>query len=143
QPRRLALLALLAVAGDRGATRDALIAYLWPDADEERGRRALTQALYALRRDLGSDEALLGLKDLRLNHDQVTSDYAEFHDTLAAGDVERAAECYRGPFLDGCRLPEADAFARWAEEQRSGLAHEWSDLLEQLAARCSERGDHR
>lgn len=143
QPRRLALLALLAVAGDRGATRDALIAYLWPDADEERGRRALTQALYALRRDLGSDEALLGLKDLRLNPDQVTSDYAEFHDTLAAGDLERAAECYRGPFLDGFHLPEADPFERWAEEQRSGLAHEWSDLLEQLAARCSQRGDHR
>ena len=71
QPRRLALLALLAVAGERGVTRDALLGFLWPEADEERGRKALAQALYALRRDLGSDDALTGVKDLRLNPDLV------------------------------------------------------------------------
>ena len=73
QPRRLALLSLLAVAGDRGVTRSTLLAYLWPDCDEEHGGRALTQALYDLRRDLGSDEAFLGMKDLRLNSDVVAS----------------------------------------------------------------------
>jgi hypothetical protein len=36
QPRRLALLALLVRAGDRGISRDRLVGYLWPDADEER-----------------------------------------------------------------------------------------------------------
>src|SRR5512145_2456164 len=78
QPRRLALLALLARAGDRGITRDKVIGTLWPDQDEEKSRRALTHALYALRRDLGSEDAIEGSRDLRFNHALVTSDLADF-----------------------------------------------------------------
>ena len=44
---------MLACAGERGLTRDKLIAFFWPDADEERARRGLSQAVYALRQDLG------------------------------------------------------------------------------------------
>lgn len=143
QPRRLAMLALLAIAGERGVTRDTLLAYLWPDVDEERGRRALTQALYALRRDLGSDEAFLGMKDLRLNPDMVTSDVAEFRDAASAGDLDRAAAVWRGPFLEGFHLPGSDTFERWVEEQRAGLQHDYTALLDQLAARARERGDTR
>jgi DNA-binding SARP family transcriptional activator len=36
QRRRLALLAVLAVARGRPVTRDKLVALLWPDADSER-----------------------------------------------------------------------------------------------------------
>lgn len=143
QPRRLALVALLAVAGERGVTRDALLAYLWPDADEERGRRALAQALYALRRDLGSDEAFIGVKDLRLNPDVVHCDLWEFHDAAATGDLERAADLYKGRFLEGFHLPGADSFEKWVEDSRVGLNHELVDLLHSLATRSSERGEHR
>ena len=143
QPSRLALLALLAVAGERGVTQDVLLAYLWPDSDEERGRRALTQALYALRRDLGSDEAFVGLKDLRLNADVVVADIVEFHDALASGNLDRAAELYRGSFLAGFHLPGAETFERWVDDQRASLHHEYTDLLDQLADRCRGHGDHR
>ena len=50
--KSLALLALLALAGDRGISRDKLLAYLWPETDPDRAGHRLTQALYALRRDL-------------------------------------------------------------------------------------------
>src|SRR5262249_22247259 len=124
-------------------TRDALLAYLWPDADEERGRRALTQAVYALRRDLGSDDAFVGVKDLRLNPDLVQVDAIEFRDAIAAGALERAAELDRGPFLEGFHLPGAESFERWVEDERSGLQHAYTDLLHQLAERCSARSEHR
>ncbi len=101
QPRRLALLAMLACAGDRGLTRDKLIAFFWPDADEERARRGLSQAIYALRQDLGSEEALVGTKDLRLDPDLIASDVAEFEAAIGGSDWERAAARYGGPFLDG------------------------------------------
>ena len=52
QRRPLALLALLAAAGDRGINRDRLLAYLWPESDIERARGSLKQTLYILRRDL-------------------------------------------------------------------------------------------
>lgn len=143
QPRRLALVALLAVAGERGVTRDALLAYLWPDADEERGRRALAQALYALRRDLGSDDAFIGTKDLRLNPDVVQCDLWEFHDAEATGNLEHAGELYRGRFLEGFHLPGADSFETWVEDTRSRLTHEYTDLLHSLAERSAGRGEHR
>jgi len=114
QPRRLALLALLASSGEQGITRDKLLAYFWPDADEDRARRGLNQALYALRQDLRSDDVFLGSRDIRLNPDLITSDVGEFSRALAQGRLEQAAERYLGPFLDGFHLPGAPEFERWA-----------------------------
>ncbi|HSR90363.1 MAG TPA: BTAD domain-containing putative transcriptional regulator [Gemmatimonadales bacterium] len=129
--------------GERGLTRDKIIGFLWPDADEERARRALTQALYALRQDLGSEEAFLGVKDLRLNPEIISADVVEFRAAMAAGALERAVELYRGPFLDGFHLPGAEEFERWSEQERQTLAREYGDLLEQLGQRATAAGDHR
>ena len=46
QPKRLALLAVLAASGGKGTAREKLIALLWPEADDERARRNLAQAVY-------------------------------------------------------------------------------------------------
>ena len=54
QPKRFGLLAYLAVEGARRPRgRDELLALFWPDLDEAHARRALTYALYFLRRELG------------------------------------------------------------------------------------------
>ena len=121
QPRRLAILALLARSGDRGITREKVIGYLWPDSDEERARRLLSQAVYMLRRDLGADDAIVGVRDLRLGADVLTSDVAEFQEALESRAYERAATLYGGPFLDGFHLPGAGEFERWVEEERRSL----------------------
>jgi DNA-binding SARP family transcriptional activator len=91
QPRRMAILAILARAGQRRVTRDKLLALLWPDADDERGPRALTQALYALRKDLGDESAIDGAKELRLDPELITSDAAEFAAAVSRGDDAKAA----------------------------------------------------
>jgi DNA-binding SARP family transcriptional activator len=140
QPRRLAVLALVARAGERGITRSKVLGYLWPDADEERGRSTLTKALSALRHDLGSEDLFLAGNDLRLNSDVITSDVTEFEDSVAAGRLEHAASLYEGPFLDGFRLPGAPEFERWAEEERAALEHEYETLLERLATRATTSG---
>ena len=97
QPRRLAVLALLARAGRPGITREKILALLWPDEPEERARRSLNQAVYSLRRDLGDEDALLGAKDLRLNLDRIEVDTIEFDDAISStlrlarrGDEEAA-----------------------------------------------------
>jgi Tol biopolymer transport system component/DNA-binding SARP family transcriptional activator len=117
------------------------MAYLWPDAEEERARRMLNQAIYALRQDLGSDEVLLGSRDLRLNPELVSSDVAEFEQALAEGKLEDAEARYTGPFLDGFHLPGTPEFERWAEEERAGLARSYAQSLVKLANRAEERGD--
>ena len=101
QPRRLAILALLARAGDRGLSREKVIGFLWPDSDEERARRLLSQAVYMLRRDLGSEDAIVGVRDLRIGSDVLTSDLGEFERALGARDYDHAAALNAGPFLDG------------------------------------------
>ncbi len=142
QPRRLALLALLARAGTRGMTRDKIVGLIWPDTEEERARRLLTQALYAVRREMGDEDAILGMQELRLNAQIVTSDVAEFAEAIDEGQLERAAKLYRGPFIDGFRLTGAPEFERWAEDERAALAHTFTATLEKLAKQAGSRGEH-
>ena len=141
QPRRLAMLALMVRAGERGVSRERLVAMLWPDADEERGRRAVTQALYALRRELGGDEAIVGAKDLRLDPQSVSADLWEFEDAAKREAWSEAAARYGGPFIDGFSLPGAAEFERWSEAERSTLAHEYARVLERAAVASESAGD--
>ncbi|MGH7710057.1 MAG: AfsR/SARP family transcriptional regulator, partial [Gemmatimonadaceae bacterium] len=141
QPRRMAILALLARADERGVTRDRVMSLLWPDMDEERARRALTQALYALRQDLGDDEAIAGVKELRLDLERISTDLHEFRRAKSRDSLDDAAAAYRGPFLDGFHLPGADEFERWADQERRGLAREHAELVERLAFLAEKRGD--
>ena len=141
QPRRLAVLALLARAGRAGITREKVLALLWPDEAEDRARRSLNQAVYSLRRDLGGEDSLIGTKDLRINLDLIEVDAVEFQDALAAGDLERAVGLYGGPFLDGFFVPRAQEFERWVETERAALAREYAGALERIAVRASQRGD--
>ena len=142
QRRRLALLALLAAARDRGISRDKLLAYLWPERDTEHGRHALSQALYAIRQELGDAAVTAGLDDLRLDSAVVTSDVAEFEVALAAGRLEEAVGLYTGPFLDGFFVPDAPEFERWAEGERQRLAAAHAASLESLGRAATARGDH-
>lgn len=141
QRRRLALLALLAVADKRGLTRDKLVAYLWPDSPSDNARHALEQLLYALRRQLG-DSVLLGPDPLRLNPEIITSDVTQFGQAIARGALAEAFGLYRGPFLDGFYLSDGAEFERWAEEERSRLAGKYAWALESLAEVARDRSDY-
>ncbi len=142
QPRRLAILAILARHGARGFSRDKLVSLLWPDDDEERARKNLAQALYALRRDLGSEEAISGIRELTLDPGIVTSDVAEFEDALAARELDRAVSLHVAPFLDGVHVTGSAEFERWAEIERAELQQKCTTALQRIAQRDAERGDH-
>ena len=141
QRKSLALLALLARAGDRGISRDKLLAYLWPETDPERAGHRLTQALYALRRGLQVGGLFLGSAELRLNAQLMASDVAEFVASHRAGQLDRAVALYGGPFLDGFFLSGAPEFERWMDNERAGLARDYAEALDTLAAEAVARGD--
>ena len=138
--RTLALLAILAVAGESGVSRDKLVGLLWPDADSDRARHSLTQALYAARRGLRSEDLVIGNADLRLNPARMVSDVGELEALLAAGDPERAVALYRGPFLDGFFLSGAPDFEQWASTQRARFESLIARALEQLATAADRDG---
>ncbi|MEP6729535.1 MAG: BTAD domain-containing putative transcriptional regulator [bacterium] len=140
QRRRLALLALLAAA-DGALSRDRLMALLWPEADPERARHSLDDALSALRRELRSDTLFLGVASLRLNPELIESDVADHAAAIRQDDNERAVALYAGPFLDGFYVPAAGDFERWASAERARRALAHANALDALATAAAARGD--
>ncbi len=124
-----------------GISRDKILFYFWPEGAEEKSRHALTQTLYALRRDFGGAEIIGGSSELRLNRDLITSDIDELNAALEAGQLERAASLYAGPFLDGVFLQGLPDFERWVDGERTELARRSAAALESLADRAALAGD--
>jgi len=136
QPKRIALLAYLALATPRGFhRRDTLIALFWPEHDEEHARNSLSQSVHVLRQALGAG-ALVGR-----NGDALSVDWADFQcdavgfeEALDAGRLSDAVELYRGELLEGFHVGGAPEFDRWVEAERERLARRYSAALEELAS---------
>lgn len=139
--RNLALLALLARGGEAGLAREKIAAFLWPESDEERARHSLNQAVYTLRRELGSGVFVAGPTSLALNREVIDSDVAEFERAQASGDHARAVACYGGRFLDGFHLSGAPGFEEWMDGERATLHRAYVGALEELATEAADRGD--
>ena len=142
QRRRIALLALLAVAGEAGMSRDKLLAFLWPETDAERARHTLSQWLHLLRRDLKATDVVQGNADLRLNAERLGSDVGEFQRAIATARLDDAVDLYAGHFLDGFHLTDSPEFERWLDVQRESFARAWRTAAESVAARCTSEGNH-
>ena len=140
QRRRSALLAVLAAAGERGRSRDSLLALFWPDTPPERARHSLEQLLYAIRTSV-SNEAFLGVNPIGLNPEVIRSDVREFERALAEDRFHDAVAEYRGPFLEGFVLPDALEFDPWMDGERARLANAYARALEALAMAAERRSD--
>ena len=141
QRHRLALLALLSLAPGHRISRDKLMAWLWPEADGKRARNLLNVSTHVLRGVLGETSIVSAGEDLRLDVAAVRPDVAEFERAMQAGDEESAVALYRGPFLDGFFLPEAEEFDQWSGRERQRLADIYGKALEGLAERAEAAGD--
>ena len=141
QRRRLALLAVLAAAGERGRSRDQLLLLFWPDVTQTRARHSLEQLLYEIRNSV-SGAVFEGVNPMRLTPDVVASDVGAFNEALERGDLVAAVGAYRGPFLDGFYLSDAPEFEQWMEAERARLERGYVDALERLARGAEAADDH-
>jgi DNA-binding SARP family transcriptional activator len=139
--RALAILALAAVYGPDGISRDQAMALLWPELDAVDARNNLKQTVFAIRHALGADVFDRGAATLRLDERVVAADVIEFERDVAAGRFTEAAARYRGAFLDGFFLPQLVEFERWMDRVRARLAWRYAHVLERLAAAARERSD--
>jgi TolB-like protein len=133
QRQALALLTLVGAAGERGLSRDKIVALLWPETEARRAGHRLSQLLHALRGTLGEDVIICGSGEIRLNPERISSDFAEFKASRARGELERAVTSYTGPFMDGFFLDGSPEFERWVESERAGLSRAYGEALEMLA----------
>ena len=143
QPKRLALLAWLALAPGAGfVRRDSIAALLWPEQDQEHARGSLRQALRFLRRELGEDAIRnRGDEEIGLDASLVWCDAVAFQRALDAGALEDAAALYRGPLLDGFFVSGVSAeFEQWLESERSRIRGLAGGALWSAANRLADRG---
>jgi DNA-binding SARP family transcriptional activator len=140
----LALLAIMACAGERGVAREKLIAILWPESGASAASHRLSQLVHWIRRTLEAPTLIDGTRELRLCASSLACDLWDFEQARRAGRLEQAAALY-APFLDGFYLTGGltggDGFERWAESRRSELAREYQETLEALAVQAEARGD--
>ena len=138
--RRLALLSVLAAAGDRGRSRDQLMLLFWPEATQTRARRSLDQLLYLLRNSL-SEDVFAGVNPLRLNDAVITSDVGDFLSALERSAHAAAADAYGGTFLDGFFLGDSPEFERWVDAERARLTTRYTETLDELAHASAATND--
>ena len=148
-----ALLAYLALHGERPRSRGELAFLLWPDEPGKVSRANLRVALASLRRQLeppdvpaGSVIVAPGRTHVGLNPAAVRVDVAEFDRALhesrrpgtAPGDqaalLEKAVRLYNGPLLPGFD-------AAWADDERARLEEAYREALRRLAAHGERAGD--
>jgi len=140
-PRRLALIALLAIARDEGVERERAAALLWHRESGLAAREKLDRLVRALRLELGND-ALIDLGEMmRLDTGRVHVDVVDFEEACDVGDLERAATDYAGEFLEGFFLEDAVDFEQWASDQRIRLTARAAEAFDALAAVARDRGE--
>jgi DNA-binding SARP family transcriptional activator len=124
QPKRLGLLAYLAVASPRRFhRRDTLLGLFWPELDQEHARAALRRALYFLRAQLGpAAVAGRGDDEVGVPQEALWCDAAELERALQQGEPQRAVELYGGPFLEGLYVAgAAPEYQEWLDRERTRL----------------------
>lgn len=142
-----ALLAYLAVKPAQRVSREKIAVLLWSSTGPDQARQSLRQTLSMLRKELtailGDARALIDDSDLLgVDETVVACDVAEFESLAASGSdsaLARAAELYRGDFLDGFYLNE-ERFDQWVIAERDRLHRMALRVHAQLVEQLSRRG---
>ena len=160
-----ALLAYLAMNGERPFRRELLATLLWPDWSDEDARRNLRQTLHRLRQmldklapELGKDLFTTTRQTVQLNGTAVSLDVTHFQHHLQAiethahtsmqscthclAQMQQAAALYQGDLLAGFNVKDAFPFEEWLIIQREQHQQQMLELLDKLALAFIQRGDY-
>jgi DNA-binding SARP family transcriptional activator/tetratricopeptide (TPR) repeat protein len=145
QPKRLAVLVYLAsTASQRLCRRDTLMAMFWPEADTERARAALRQALHFIRQEVGEEIFVTRAADeIGVQPGAVEVDANQLADLADAGDHAAALALYGGDFLDRFFIRGAPDFERWVAQERDRLRKRAAESAWSLVEARVAAGDMR
>ncbi|MEM7117969.1 MAG: BTAD domain-containing putative transcriptional regulator, partial [Chloroflexota bacterium] len=138
-----ALLFYLAIT-NRLHSRDALASLLWPDMPDATAKTNLRQALTVLRKLL-PNYMVITRHDVVLNLADAVVDVAEFETAVRQGgsqdivQLQQAARHYRGDFLQGFVIENADTFGDWLLPLRERLRSLALQTLHTLADHFTRR----
>ncbi|MEP6550799.1 MAG: hypothetical protein ABJB95_06430, partial [Gemmatimonadales bacterium] len=133
QKRPLSLLAILALGGRQGTSRQRVETYLWPESNAPRARHALDQAVYAIRRNLGGEVINAIGQELKLKPELVTVDVWQFDDAIHDRQWAVAAGLWKGTLLDGFSSGESRELETRIDAERARVLLEYQTAMEFLA----------
>lgn len=144
--KAMALLAYLACDPGQPVAWPKIAALLWADRGDEQARASLRQTLSVLSRALNDTDGevlVSSAAGLTVDGGRLGTDVGAF-EALAASDdrddLQRAAELYKGPLLDGFEVRE-EPLEDWLRQRRTGLADAAARAMSALIERCEEDGD--
>jgi|GEM_PF-584560 len=138
KPLPLCLLVFLGL--EREATRDRIQGVFWPDSPPDRARRALTQTLHDLKKELG--EAWVESRgQLVRATPHLWVDALEFEALAESGRHPEALALYGGPFLEGLSPARGPSLDEWVEQRRARLARRHRAASDAFIAEARKRGD--
>src|ERR1700724_953291 len=141
-----ALIAYSALQPGMTASREQLASLLWGDRSDELARQNLRQCLVSLRRELPPAVAELliladdsvGLRDSDIAID--VRDLLTFAGETGHCPLKRAAELYRGPFLQGLNI-DAESFTEWQQAERARLEETAGGVFTACGAHADQAGE--
>ncbi|MHA1565245.1 MAG: BTAD domain-containing putative transcriptional regulator [Alphaproteobacteria bacterium] len=141
-----ALLAYLATCPGQSVSRSKIATLLWADRGDEQARGSLRQTLSVLRKALNDSAAEIlvpSTEGLAIDSALLRTDIAAFQ-VFSHSDqreyLERAADLYKGPLLDGFEVREAP-FEDWLRDERARLAECAVKAISTLLDLCENGGD--
>ena len=120
----------------KSASRRELIDLLWENCDEEVGYKNLRHTLYTLKKSLGFEAIISPQKSvLQINEEiELLCDYDEF-----MGNYK--SDVYKGSFLQGFAVKNANNFDCWMEQERESLQSRYLRGLSVMAQESLEKGE--
>lgn len=116
--------------------RDHLTFLFWPDIEDAKARRHLTQLISHMRRALPDPTLLLTTKEhVQLDFSHVFSDAVEFERLADMGDISslrQAFDLYQDMLLSGFSLPGHPEYELWLGSVRSRLEKRFLNTVELL-----------
>ena len=122
-------------------TRDDLGALLWPGVPADRARASVRQALYSVRKAIGSDVLIEREGALHLDRTAVGFDLDELDRALSREDLEAAHEMWNGGPFAHFSLADAPAFNTWADRIRERYERKLGTALRDRGLASLDRGD--
>ena len=138
QPRRLALLAVVASSGALGVKRHELMRLFWSSPSAAATSHALAQWMFLVRRTLGANDLFLGTSHVTLNPARIEVDVTAFDAAIARHDWASASALYEGQFLEGFTLTGAPNFIEWLNRARSYRAQSAVQAVATIARHYEE-----
>lgn len=138
----LALLAMLAVSGTAGMSRDRIAGFLWCESSDDQAKRGLKQQVHLIRKQMAIPGLITGVETLRLNPAAVSCDLWDLHRAIEELQVENVMRYFGGPLLNGIMLDDNHAFQSWVDSEQARLVNQVQSRFRKHVLSLESSGDH-